>query len=80
MLIKMIAELIAERIGCDASEINAESTFKELEIDSLDKVDLLMILEDSTGIRIELSEKAETVGELAKLIESKKKEMGINAV
>ena len=72
MLVNTIAELIAERIGCDAADIHENSTFKSLGIDSLDTVEILMNLEDVTGVKIELSEKVETVGELAALIESKK--------
>lgn len=74
MVVTIIAELIADRIGCDAADIRAESAFKELGIDSLDIVELLMSLEDRTGVKIELTEKAETVGDLADLIERKKRE------
>ena len=80
MLVNTIAELIAERIGCDAADIHENSTFKSLGIDSLDTVEILMNLEDVTGVKIELSEKVETVGELAALIESKKKEQNRDAV
>lgn len=74
MVVTIIAELIADRIGCDAADIRAESSFKDLGIDSLDIVELLMSLEDRAGVKIELTEKAETVGDLADLIERKKRE------
>ena len=80
MLVNTIAELIAERIGCDAADINESSSFKSLGIDSLDTVEILMNLEDVTGVKIELSEKVETVGALAALIESNKKEQNKDAV
>ena len=73
-MVNTIAELIADRIGCSAGDITADCTFKLLGIDSLDTVDLLMNLEDITGVKIELTEKVETVGELAALIEKKQKE------
>ncbi len=74
MYFDCIAELIADRIGCEAEEITTESSFSELGIDSLDTVELLMELEDRTGIKVELADKVETVGELVSLIEEKAKE------
>ncbi|MBE5999164.1 MAG: acyl carrier protein [Eubacteriales bacterium] len=76
MLLDKIAELISERTGCGAGAVRMDSTFKDLNIDSLDRVDLLMDLEDYTGVQIELSEKVETVGDLIRIIEEKKKDAG----
>ena len=42
MVFEAIAELIAERVEKDISEIKMESTFRDLGIDSLDTVELLM--------------------------------------
>lgn len=66
-----IAELIAERNDCDVAEIKMESRFADLGIDSLDTVEMLMNLEDKVGQEIELDQKVETVGELARYIEEK---------
>ena len=74
MYFDCIAELIADRIGCETEEITAESRFSVLGIDSLDTVELLMELEDRTGVKVELADKVETVGELVALIEEKAKE------
>lgn len=74
MLLEKIAELISDRTGCGAGAVRMDSTFKDLNIDSLDRVDLLMDLEDYTGVQIELSEKVETVGDLIRVIEEKQKE------
>ena len=71
MVFEAIAELVAERVEKDVSEITPESSFKELGIDSLDTVELLMNLEDKLGIEIELDQKVETVGDLVAFIESK---------
>lgn len=79
MIFDTIAELISDRTGCEAASVRRESTFKELSIDSLDTVELLMSLEDEVGTPIELTEKLETVGELADFVEKKVKESG-NAV
>ncbi|MBR1764481.1 MAG: acyl carrier protein [Ruminococcus sp.] len=70
-MFETVAKIIAERIECDPSEIKPESTFRDLGIDSLDTVDLMMNLEDEIGIEIELDQKVETVGELVDFIESK---------
>ena len=70
MIFEAIAELIAERNDCDVSDITMESTFKDLGIDSLDTVEMLMDLEDKIGKEIELEEKVETVGDLVRYIET----------
>ncbi|MGM9521205.1 MAG: acyl carrier protein [Oscillospiraceae bacterium] len=71
MVFEAIAELIAEHNDCDVSEITMESSFKDLEIDSLDTVEMVMNLEDKLGKEIELDQKVETVGDLVKFIEEK---------
>ncbi len=70
-IFEAIAALIAERNDCEVSEIKPESSFADLGIDSLDTVEMLMNLEDKIGHEIELEEKVETVGELARYIEEK---------
>ena len=70
MVFEAIAELVAERVEKDVSEITPESSFKELGIDSLDTVELLMNLEDKLDMEIELDQKVETVGDLGAFIES----------
>ncbi len=72
MVFEAIAELIAERVEKDVSEIKLESTFRDLGIDSLDTVELLMNLEDKLDMEIELDQKVETVGDLVAFIESKR--------
>ena len=71
MVFESISELLAERVEKDVSEITMESNFRDLGIDSLDTVELLMNLEDKLGIEIELDQKVETVGDLVAFIESK---------
>ena len=64
MVFEAIAELVAERVEKDVSEITPESSFKEL--------GLLMNLEDKLDMEIELDQKVETVGDLVAFIESKR--------
>lgn len=71
MVFEAVAKVIAQRTDCAAEDVKLESTFKDLNIDSLDTVELLMNLEDELNVEIELTEKVETVGELVRFIESK---------
>lgn len=71
MVFDAIAELIAERNDCDKSEITMDSTFRDLGIDSLDTVEMLMSLEDRLGKEIELEQPVETVGDLVSYIEDR---------
>ena len=71
MFFDTIAEVIADRTGCEVSAIKPESTFTELGIDSLDTVELLMNLEDKLGIEIELDQAISTVGDLDQFIQNK---------
>lgn len=71
MVFEAVAKVIAERTDCAAQDVKLESTFKDLNIDSLDTVELLMNLEDTLNVEIELTEKVETVGDLVTFIETK---------
>ena len=71
MVFEAIAELVAERVEKDVSEITMDSKFQDLGIDSLDTVEMLMDLEEELGVELEMEEKVATVGELAAFIESK---------
>ncbi|MGN0980603.1 MAG: acyl carrier protein [Candidatus Avoscillospira sp.] len=70
MVFEAIAKLLAERNDCDVADIQRDTTFQDLGIDSLDTVEMLMDLEDELGMEIELDRKVETVGELVDFIES----------
>ena len=71
MYFDAIARVIADRTGCEISDVKPESTFVQLGIDSLDTVELLMNLEDELGIEIELEQPVATVDDLDKFIQSK---------
>ncbi len=59
-----VREIVSDRIDKSKDEVTMESTFREMGIDSLDTVDLLMDLEDRLGLTIELDKKIATVGDL----------------
>ena len=62
MVLEKVINILAEYKECDPSEIHEDSTFEELELDSLDTVDLMMSFEDEFGIQMEMSEDMKTVG------------------
>jgi len=66
-----IAEVIADHTGGDAADITEATTFEELGVDSLDIVEMVMRFEEELGIELEMDEKFDTVGELAKFVEAK---------
>ncbi len=70
MLEKLIAYLSKE-LDIPAEEIEADTTFESLHLDSLDTVEMLTDLEAELGVDLEPEEKIATVGELAEFIESK---------
>ena len=51
MVFEAIAELVAERVEKDVSEITMDSKFQDLGIDSLDTVELLMNLENVESVK-----------------------------
>ena len=66
-----VVAVIAEHTSTDVSEFKEYTTFESLGVDSLDIVEMVMKFEDEFGTELELEEQFNTVGELAKFIESK---------
>ena len=74
MIFEKIKKVISEQTGIDESEIKMESTFTEdLNIDSLDMVELVMELEEEYGIEIEEddADKIKTIADVVNYINSK---------
>lgn len=70
MLEKLISYLSRE-LDISSEDLNRDTTFESLHLDSLDTVEMLMDLEEELGVDLELNEKVTTLGELADFIESK---------
>lgn len=66
-----IIEIIAEYQDKDVSEYRADQTFTSMGLDSLDLAELLIQLEDSLGVEVDISPKYSTPEKLARFIESK---------
>lgn len=71
MVFEKVAEMLAEKVDCDVSEIKADTKFADLGIDSLDITELLMNLEDEFGIELEMDTSIAQVSDLVKKIEEK---------
>ena len=71
MTIEKVKELLAEHLEMDVNEITDETTFADLDIDSLDTVEILMEMEDEFGIEIKPAEVGKSVKELTDYINAK---------
>ncbi|CAN5837076.1 acyl carrier protein [soil metagenome] len=68
-----IVEMLEDKFGVSSDEVTPESTFEDLDLDSLDLVEFSMALEDELGVGISDDEAAElkTVGGVATLLKEK---------
>ena len=70
--LKTLADIVNEYKG-ETLNITAETTFEDLGFDSLDKVDLMMQVEEKFGVTLGDDLVVATVGELAAKIDELKK-------
>jgi acyl carrier protein len=73
MLEEKIKELIVEQLGCNPDRVVPEATLESLGADSLDLVELTMVLEEELNIEIpdEDAEKLTTVKDVVLYCEAK---------
>ena len=71
-MIREIEKLLREHLGDDTLTVTETTTLQELNLDSLDTVDLVMNLEDAFEVTLEMDENIKTVGDLVKAIEAQK--------
>ncbi len=75
-MLDKVREVMADTLGCDIDTITLETSLKEdLELDSLDAVDLNMALEEAFEVSISDEELAglKTVDDIIKIITEKTK-------
>lgn len=68
-----VKKIVAEHLGRDIDQVTEDKSFYDLNADSLDNVELVMMFEEEFGIEIpdDEAEAAETVGDVIKAIEKK---------
>lgn len=68
-----VKSIVAEQLGVDANDITMETSFDDLNADSLDVVELIMALEEEFDIEIpdEDAEKIKNVGDAVEYIKAK---------
>lgn len=68
-----VQEIIVEERGKETDEVKLETTFDELDADSLDVFQVISEIEDEFDIQIETEEGLNTVGDLVAYVEEKTK-------
>ncbi|HHL0512492.1 TPA: acyl carrier protein [Streptococcus agalactiae] len=68
-----VQEIIVEELGKDAEEVTLNTTFDDLDADSLDVFQVISEIEDAFDIQIETEEGLNTVGDLVAYAEEKVK-------
>lgn len=68
-----VKEIISEQLEVAADRLTTETTFEEIDADSLDIVELVMVLEEEFDLEISDHEIEEinTIGDIVNFIESK---------
>lgn len=73
MVLEKVTEILKNYSDTEGVNITKETTFKDLGVDSLDFVEILMELEEKLGVELEIEENFATIGELVNYIEQKLK-------
>jgi acyl carrier protein len=74
MIFEKIKKIIADQIGADENEVTMETSFSDLEMDSLDLFQIIIEIEEQFDIQIEDAESIKTVGEAVKYVETNTKQ------
>ena len=52
-LLATFTEVLTEEFGIEADQVTPDATFEALGLDSLDVVELTLVLEEKTGVKLE---------------------------
>lgn len=68
-----IRNYLSEQLDIPAEEMDKETTFESLHVDSLDMVEMVMDMEEELGVEFDMEGdlKLETIGDLADYIEER---------
>ncbi len=69
--LQQIEKILGEYKEIEPGSLTPATTFEELELDSLDLVDMAMACEDAFGVSVEVDENLKTIGDLMALVEKK---------
>lgn len=71
MIFEKIKAVIVNQLGVDEEEVNLETSFEDLGVDSLDLFQIIIELEEEFNIQIEDAESIKTVEDAVNYVESK---------
>lgn len=71
MVFDKIQEIIASKLDVPADEITMESSFTDMQVDSLYMVEIMLAIEDEFHIMIDEATGLESVGDLVSYVEGK---------
>lgn len=71
MIIDKILKIIGEQLEMDIEELNTETSFEELGVDSLDLFQIVIEIEEEFDIQMEDTEAIKTIGDAVKFVEQK---------
>ncbi|WP_373484162.1 acyl carrier protein [Acetobacterium sp.] len=69
MVLEKVVEILRNYKDEQDLEVTMDSTFEELELDSLDTVELVMEIEEAFDTSIEMDGEIKTIGDVVTLIE-----------
>lgn len=72
MVFETIKKVIAEKNDIDPEIITMDSTLQELEIDSLDMVEIIMALEEELDVSLEELTDVQKVGDVVEFVQKLK--------
>ncbi len=77
-MLERIISYLSQQLDIPAEEMDRNTTFESLHLDSLDMVEMVMDMEEELGVDFEMEGKlnVETIGELADYIDEKLAEIG----
>ena len=67
MELETIKQIIKKQIDIDTSNITMDTTFEDLQIDSLDMAEIVMDIEDHFDVIIDSNQNLKSIGDLGKL-------------
>ncbi len=68
MEFEKVRDMIAEKMDMEPEDITPDTSFEDMQIDSLDMVEIVMDLEEEFDVSIETGDDLKTVGDLVEYI------------